>query len=370
MSEHILEHLSAYLDGELSAAERERFRAHLAECASCSNRLAELVATDARLRDLPVAAPEGYFEGLPARVRGRLSASARPRRALSVPVWTLAAAAALVVGVLAPLTLRERRAAPAAEADKLARVLSKDEGQGAAPLPAATAAPGESDQKRAEPKPGALAKAKGDVPASRPARAPAAEPPRQETAASEASGFAAPPRPAATATQEFGPRASQQADLRKQGPAKQGADAQTETPALEGRVAARALEAKDAAAPMERDSAASRKDAMSERTAGLAAASRPLASAKLRELQARTPRDAAEARSLRESWRRFSSESADPHEADEARVRVVEMGVAAWRFEQQPADRSLAEQDAAAYLARADARQPDRVRGLLAAFSR
>ena len=346
MSEHVTEHLSAYLDGELSAAEQDRFRAHLTECASCSKRLEELAAVDTRVRDLPVAAPEGYFEALPARVRARLSASAPRRRALSVPLWTLAAAAALLVGVLAPLTLRERRAATSGEVDKLARTSRlKDEiataapqrrdaappaSLAAAPVPAASAAPDEMVQKQAEPKAGALAKARADAPASQPATAPAAPVPRQETAASEASGFAAPPRPAAPATQEFGPRASQQAELRAQAQKKQSADTQAETPAAEGRVAVRALETKDK----------------------------------------ETPRDAAEARSLRESWRRLAGERTDPREADEARVRVVEMGVAAWRFENQPEDRSLAEQDAAAYLARADARQTDRVRSLLAPLSR
>ena len=55
MTEHVLDHLSAYLDGELGAAEQERFRAHLAQCASCAQRLAELAAVDRSLRELGVS---------------------------------------------------------------------------------------------------------------------------------------------------------------------------------------------------------------------------------------------------------------------------------------------------------------------------
>lgn len=391
MSEHVLEHLSAYLDGALGAAEKERFRAHLAECSSCTKRLEELAGVDGALRDLPSGAPEGYFEGLPSRVRSRLAAAAAPRRRLwRAPVWTLAAAAAVLVAVVAPLTLRERTmapdasparlndqpAAPAAfEQDKLEPAKRRDVVPPAtvalAPTPAASAAPSEDFRQRSQAKSRDLPKKARAAPSyseeGLAARPPAAPPP--PSAAVPAAGFAAPPRPAEQVAQMSAPRASQQAELRKEGPTKQGADAQAEAAETGGR-AALAMETKDAAAPVERALAKSEKETAPGRAAGLTAASRPPPSGRLRELQARAPKDASEARSLRESWRRFSAEAADPAEADEARVRLIAMGVLAWRFEQRPEDKSLAERDADAYLQRADARQPARVRELLALLDR
>lgn len=391
MSEHVLEHLSAYIDGALGAAEKERFRAHLAECASCTKRLEELAGVDSALRDLPSGAPEGYFEGLPSRVRSRLAASAAPRRRLwRAPVWTLAAAAAVLVAVVAPLTLRERATAPdgfsarlsdqpaapaAPELDKLEATKRGDVVPPAtvalAPTPAASAAPSEDFRQRAQAKNRDLAKKAQAAPSYSEevsvARPPAAPPP--PGAAAPAAGFAAPPRPAEQVAQMSGPRASQQAEQRKEGPMKPGADAQAEAPEAGGRRAARAMETKDDA-PADRALAKSEKETAPGRAAGLIAETRPLPRARFRELQARAPKDASEARSLRESWRRFSAESADAGEADEARVRVIAMGALAWRLEQRPEDKSLAERDADAYLQRADARQPARVRELLVQLGR
>jgi hypothetical protein len=391
VSEHVLEHLSAYLDGELGAAERERFRVHLGECATCAKRLDELASVDASLRDLPADAPAGYFEGLPSRVRSRLFQSAAPRRLWQVPAWTLAAAAALLLGVLAPLTLRQQRPAPAAsveqyalpvpspaalEADKLAQApeakklaeasqradAAQPAPRGWAQAPAASTAEPAEPSGRLEAKAGTVGKAKAE--ASRPpppARAPAAAPP---------AGFAEAPRQVAQATQEFGPRANQQADLRRQAPSK-NADAQAETLEAEGRAEKRAADLKDAPAPAERALTKSDASPRRERAAALAASSRPLASSPAyRDLLARSPRDAAEARSLRETWRRLSATTADTAEADEARVRVIAMGVAAWRYERQAEDRASAEKDGTSYLARPDARQTARIRELLATLSR
>lgn len=399
MSEHVLEHLSAYLDGALSTAERERFRAHLSVCGVCSKRLEELAAVDASLRDLPALAPEGYFEGLPSRVRSRLSASGPARRRLlRAPVWTLAAAAALMVGVLAPLTLLkqpatpdvasarppDRALAPAAEADKLAQapqpkaemqtVAARQRGDAAlpaiAPATPTSAAPAEDFRRRGEPRVGAIEKTKAEAESARleePVAVPEAPAPAATSA--PAAGFAEAPRPPAQMTDQFGPRVSQQLEQRRQAPAKQSADAPANAD-MKGRVGVRAADSKDAAASTDRAVAKSVELERGEREAGLAASRVVADLTSYRDLLVRTPRDAAEARSLRDSWRRLSLEAAGLQEADEARVRVIQMGLLAWRFEQRPEDRSLAEKDATAYLARADARQTARVRDMLTSVGR
>ncbi len=396
MSEHVLEHLSAYLDGELGVAEKERFRSHLAECAACAERLEQLASVDATLRSFPADAPAGYFEGLPSKVRSRLSPASAPRRLWRAPTWTLAAAAALLVGVLAPLTLRQREMAPASsveqyrqpvvvaspgtlEADKLT-ALPETKKRADAPsaslampqAPAATAAPPAELGGRLE-QPRTLGRAKLEAPQEREramAAPPAPPPPRPAApapAAAPPAGFAEPPRQVAQNTQESGPRASQQAELRKQGPSKSAEVQAEETVAREPRPG----DLKDAAAPAERGSTKSDESPRREQAAGLAVASRPVTSGgAYRDLLQRSPRDAADARSLRESWRRFASTTSSSVEADEARVRVIEMGVSAWSHEGRAEDRTLAERDGAAYLARPDARQSVRVRELLATLNR
>jgi hypothetical protein len=74
---------------------------------------------------------------------------------------------------------------------------------------------------------------------------------------------------------------------------------------------------------------------------------------------------AAEARTLRDEARQFVEANAGDPRADAARMRVIELGVEAWRREGLQADRDTARQDALAYLTRDDARQKARVRELL-----
>jgi hypothetical protein len=387
VSEHVLDHLSAYLDGELALAEQERFRSHLAECAACATRLEQLASVDRTLRGLPAEAPAGYFEGLPAEVRSRLSQASAPRGIWRAPTWTLAAAAALLVGVLAPLTLRQKEAAapaasveqfrqPAAspgtlEADKLATVQEAKKRADADAPAAAPAKPQAFEQPRAlgrakleAPQEKELAVVEPAAPATPPPARPAAPPP----AAAPPSGFAEPPRQVAQNTQEFGPRASQQPELRNQTPPKSAA-AQAEE--LTVRAEPRAADLKDAPAPAERgltksDSETSRRD----RAAGYAASRLSASSGAYRDLLQKSPRDAAEARSLRESWRRFAATTSNAAEADEAQVRVVELGIAAWRYERRQEDQELARADAASYLRRQGAGQASRVRELLAALDK
>jgi hypothetical protein len=79
-----------------------------------------------------------------------------------------------------------------------------------------------------------------------------------------------------------------------------------------------------------------------------------------------TAATAEEARRLREQWRAFVAQGPAVGPADEGRVRVVETGLLAWRFSNDPVDLSLARRDAEAYLRRDDAAQGERVRSLLA----
>ena len=84
-------------------------------------------------------------------------------------------------------------------------------------------------------------------------------------------------------------------------------------------------------------------------------------------LAAERPHDAEGWRRLREAWRAFAGTHASHPIADEARVRVVEAGIEAWRAAGHEADLTQARLDARAYLARADAEQPERVRRALEA---
>src|SRR5262245_64293806 len=81
--------LSAYLDGELKNAERERLEAHVAECAACAVALAELREVMARARTLVDAPPAtDLWPAIEVQLTPR-GAAARPERArvLAGPRW-------------------------------------------------------------------------------------------------------------------------------------------------------------------------------------------------------------------------------------------------------------------------------------------
>jgi len=106
---HVTEHLSAYLDEQVTAGERERIEAHLRECATCRAHLESLRHAVALTRGLdPVPAPAGFQ----AAVRARLAGSTQPRRGLMFPrlrlSWKTAglAAAAVLIGVFSINLLR------------------------------------------------------------------------------------------------------------------------------------------------------------------------------------------------------------------------------------------------------------------------
>lgn len=68
----IAEVLSAYLDGEVTAEERQHVSSHLATCPVCRQHLEELKRTGALVQGLePVSAPEGLRQAVRARLRVR-----------------------------------------------------------------------------------------------------------------------------------------------------------------------------------------------------------------------------------------------------------------------------------------------------------
>lgn len=185
MSGHERERLSAYLDRELPPGEQAAVETHLAACPECAAFLAELAAVDEAAASLPAEAPEGYFEAFPARVRSRLET--RKAVARRVPAWTWAAAAALLLAVVTPLTVRQLRSssgaapsmAPAATqpAPAKAESMAAEASRRPEPTPTVPAARTTSPEKR------------GPVPAAAPTAGPAepeapvaaAVPPEAET---------------------------------------------------------------------------------------------------------------------------------------------------------------------------------------------
>ena len=390
MSAHVIERLSAYMDGELAAAERQAISVHLRLCEECARHLEDLAAVDELARALPAEAPAGYFDSLPARVR--FKTTARPRRAFRMPAWSWAAAAAVLLAVIVPLTLEHRPGPPA---------VATTEGPPASPAspaapvapPAPRAKPAQKEAPFAEPQsPARLAS--GDE-----AKRNRVDAPRDDVKTREQAAFAAAPAtPAApVAAQAEGPRADA-------GP----------PPAVLGKVEGRAARAQASGAPPATPGAvaqaapyaAAPEDALLEGPAGqhlrepeeekdVAEALPPAEEARKLEsprasgavflrdadkarrkgrpavltfgsLLGEAPSSADEARRVREQWRAFLQQSPPATEADEARVRLVEVGLRAWELSNDPADLSLLKRDAEDYLRRDDAAQGDRVRRLLA----
>lgn len=363
MSPHEGERLSAYLDGELGPGERATVEAHLGTCALCRSRLAELAGLDEAARAHPLPAPPaGYFESFPARVRaaleGETAASPRSRglgggaRPWRWPAWTWAAAAALLLAVVTPLTLVElaggRRISPAKEPLAPAR---REVPSAASPA----AAPSAREKKAAaEEAPAAPAPAPAPLPREAPGREPApgkgAVRNERGRAAGGASRAAAPPvsyapqaAPApAGATSQEGPSAAEAPAPERPSVAAAAAPA---APAAVGRMAASPVEG-----------LAARDEAMAKQSEDEA----------YRRLAREEPTDAAGWRRVREAWRAFAREHPEGPEADEARVRTIEAGMAAWRMSGDELDLEGARADLAAYLARPDARQAERARRALA----
>jgi len=110
MSCEVREHLVAYADGELPSDLRREVEAHLAECPSCAQELAELEATRTLLKRWPAPQPSAEAR---SRAWGALQGRAQPSAARSAGrrVWVralvryalpLAAAAAVLLVVTVP----------------------------------------------------------------------------------------------------------------------------------------------------------------------------------------------------------------------------------------------------------------------------
>jgi putative zinc finger protein len=354
---HLGDRLSVFLDGELDAQERAEAESHLRSCGECTRALEELAAVDALAREAPVAAPDGYFDALPGRVRTRI----RQRRRLRPAVWTAAAAAAVVVlvSVVAPLALRRApeavpvaappagRAAPAAEPD--------------APVPPATMAADEVAKKN---KAAVEPLAKRTVPAPAPVLPPSRD--REASAALE-------PRLQAAEANRMERRAPAAADAltaQSAGAIARSLSKAEEAERADGFADRPASPERSAAAPA---AAAPAAPAPAERKLGVAGGGGAFAhpdralmeDQRYRSLAERRPASAEEARALRDAWDLFARDRATDPRADEARVRAIEAGLEAWRLGGDPADLGTARRRGQAYLADAAAPQHARVRAAL-----
>ena len=345
MNAHVADLISAYLDHELSVAEAAGVREHLAGCEACAARLAHLAAIDGRVRDLPTRAPAAYFDSFASRVRTRIETAHRPRVPFRVPAWAWAVAAAVLIAVVLPPMTLDRHRAPAPAPAQM-------------PVPAATSVPAEAH---------ADSPAPVVVAADAKTRA-KAEPATGGAPAAPALGklepeprFAGPPPAATPVPAESGkeeaaarPRMAEVQPLELEKDKTQSEDATvTAQPAA-------------AAAPGRgEDLKASRRAAA---VGTLAQAPLSPADAEYRALDSRTAGTSLALQ--RDAWRAFAlRHSADPR-ADEARVRVVALGVDLARRTGAEGDRAQARKDAADYLARADAAQKERVRSLLDGLAR
>jgi hypothetical protein len=360
MSGHPGELLSAFLDGELSAAEQAAVEGHLRECAACAHELEELAAVDAFARELPVPAPAGYFEELPGRVRARVR---RPARVPRLAVWAAAAAAAVMAVTVTPLLIQRERSVTAPAAQSAPHVPS------AGAAPPSTVPPPEAsfadegatrDRDRVRPAPSAKREAQGrllerdraDKPAALPAP-PALPRPAEEALRKTNAGVGGLAAAAAPAE-----------DRVAAGTATTKAPAETSEVAGATAASARAEPTADAqkeraAPPPERKLAA-----------GGGAFAHPddralMTDKRYQALLARSATSAAQARALRDAWDLFARDMPAPPRADEARVRAIEAGALAWRLGHDPDDLAAARARARAYLDAETAPQAARVRAVL-----
>lgn len=360
MTPHVRSRLSAYLDGELPVAERGAVDQHLRVCAACARRLEDLAALDEAARALPVAAPAGYFEQLPARVRARLTP--KPSDAWRPPAWSWAVAAALLLAIVTPATLLRRDATFPEAAGHGAPVEPARPSPEAIPSHAAT----RDDKLEASKRLGYLEGAPSVAPLQeRASSAPAAPPPTVAGAAPAPGSVEGrlrkqEPQPRATtrprdngpAVAVFAQPAEPLADARAV-PSKDDADRQ-------------AAAEEDLARPKATAPGARRREAVMVPAPALSAGRASSAEACSAGLLARgVPVSLAEARVLREGWRACLRDFPAAPGADAARVRMIEAGVDVYRRSGDEKDLEQVRADAAEYLARADAGQPERVRALL-----
>jgi hypothetical protein len=355
---HVTERLSAYMDGELAEGERAEVDSHLRACPACAGYLEDLRGVEAAARALPLDVPDGYFEAFPGRVRQRLAAGRR-RRAILVPAWIGAAAAAVVLALITPRLLREPRAIPAvpgAARDAAAPALAiPPEPEARPPAPdfakdSVLARKTDSALRRSE-----TPALQANAPAERPAAVPAAPPKLAEEV-----------RPQPTTA----PAAGALARAKKEANERRDLDYAAAPPADRFEPAPQShTEAEDAPA---REEQKARQDKTARAVGGATregAANAAGPDARFQLLARSKVSTVAEARALRDAWRAFARDEPRGPRADEARVRAIEAGAEAWRKGRDEKDRAEAERDGREYLARADALQTDRVRSALKTLS-
>jgi hypothetical protein len=352
MSGHEHERLSAYLDGELPLDERAAVQAHLGGCPECTSFLAELAAVDQAATALPAEAPDDYFETFPARVRSRLEASKVESRRRRIPTWTWAVAAALLLAVVTPLTVRQLRPS-AGEAPPAAPVALPSAPPKTEPAPAV-----ETRQPQPSTPLGPLGRPRL-TPSPAIAGAPPAAP-RPSTAVPRAA------KDEAMAERRFASAPAATPPIAAEAAATQGAlVAEAESPPTVGGAPPplAANRGKGLRPPAAEATAESASPALAAAKAG------PLAREPedaFRRLETERPRSAAEWRRLRDDWNTLAAAQADSLRADEARVRAIVAGREAWLVSGDESDENAFRRDAASYLQREDARQKARVEGLLA----
>ena len=380
MSSHPGDRLSAFLDGELSAAERAEVQGHLRECAACTRELEELGAVDAFARELPVEAPAGYFDELPGRVRARVR---RPARAPRMALWAVAAAAAVMAVVVTPVVLVHKQdvLAPAATAVPEVPAPAAVPPATVPPLlqysPPASLADTNAAAPRAQPVPAKreadarlLEREKADAPAENPLSKTQAQTAggRDAAALPPAAPAVAPPPAAAGAVQNapagFEARDAAAAPTSTMAESVEVQSAKSQAPPAQEA----AREETGADAKKERARPAERKLA-----AGSGAFAHPddralMADKRYEALVARPAASAAEARALGEAWELFARDVPAGPRADEARVRAIEAAVRAWTLGHDPADLTRARARGTAYLEMENAPQAARVRTALAAL--
>jgi hypothetical protein len=382
MTAHERERLAAWLDGELGPGERAEVEAHLGACSECAALLAEMEGVDEVVRAMPLEAPPGYFDGLPGHIRSRIESDTGMAVTVApapvrgrVPAWTWAAAAALLLAVITPLTLH-RLDRPQPSSPETAAPMRQDVRPRTGTLTeerdeAVPVEPEDERESRAkeEQGPGSLPEKGDDSPRPAFAAAPAPEPaggdaPRsREALAAGAEG--SPPPGGPVAVDAARSEAETPLLLDKAPEEAMGTPTHRSPQAKENRAGRDAL-ASVTAAPAKESASAPR---VQGRREGSAAAERkvvPEDSQAFARLAGVPPSGAAAWRERREAWRSFLDTYPESRHADEARVRLIEAGLEAWRAGADAADLTRAREDARGYLARDDARQKDRVRRALA----
>ena len=310
-------------------------------------------------------------EGAAARPVAALSRRAALPGRWQLPAWTWAVAAALLLAVVTPLTLRrapllQPSRSPAAREPAASPARPAPPTQAAEGLPKPRAVPSTTAGRTVSPDvEGPLRSARAEAEAVR-RDAPAPAEKRGKTPAAAAAANQAvvadsvAPGELAAPERELGvqpeaafapaPPAAPAVASAESGTSRSG-DTFAATPRAGS--AAGALTAARRAAPEATLAEAKNADAGSSADRAFA------------RLATDTPRDASGWRARREAWRAFVAAYPESPLVDEARVRVIEASVSAWRAGADPTDLARAREDAQAYLARKDAVQAARVRALL-----